>query len=98
MCHLVARVLTARIETSWIFPFCFFREEVMGGMEKEGDGDLSLCFVRELRLLAISETPGRAKEQVIRWLESNRIYWNLKKPKTSENPANGEGAGGERVK
>lgn len=51
---------------------------------EEGDQDVSLCFVRELRLLRIKETPGRAYEQVNQSLESNMIYWNLKQqPKTS---------------
>lgn len=40
-------------------------------MEEEGDPDLALCFVRESRLLGIKDTPSRAKEQVIQWLESN---------------------------
>lgn len=34
-------------------------------MEEKGDQDLFLCFVKELRLLGIKRTPGRAKEQVI---------------------------------
>lgn len=41
---------------------------------EEGDQNRSLYFVRELRLLGIIETPGRAKEQVIQWLEFDMIY------------------------
>lgn len=68
-------------------------------MEDEGDQDLFLCFVRELRLLGIKETPGRAWEQVNRLLESNTIYWNLnKQPKNSQNLANEEDTGSGRVK
>lgn len=52
-------------------------------MEEEGDPDLSLCFVRELRLLGIKDTPSRAKEQVIQWLESNTTYQNLKQQPTN---------------
>lgn len=49
-------------------------------------------------VLGIKETTGRAKEQVIQWLESDMIYWNLKKPKNSEDPANEEGNGSGSVK
>lgn len=54
MCHLVVRVMTARIETP-----------DGSGLFLHGSGVGGMSLVRELRLLGIKESPGRVKGQVI---------------------------------
>lgn len=78
MCHLVARGITARLETS-----LFFQGSAKGwqvGWEKMETRTI-LCALSGSETAGIKETPGRVKEQVTHWLVIDTIYLNMKKPK-----------------